>query len=361
MTKEVLRKIFILPVLASLFMCALLIKNAELTIGFVKKGMENCFLTVIPSLFPFMIISEMLSESGILSFFGKFGERLSRKLFGLSSSAASAVLLGLLLGFPMGTKALVSLYDQGEISQSELERAIGFSGIPSFAFIVNAVGISLLGSKRLGIALYISALSAAIISGIIFKPRKVEPFSPHPQKTMTIKKGLSEIITGAISSATNSTILLCAYVIFFSAVVGCISSGLGLVSAGGALLGSFLELSTGASSSAAIGGRLGIALCGFTIGWSGLSVHFQTAALVGTRLSNYFSYALSKLLQGMICCLSALAFSYLDNLRLPEPAETVSAFAPIFPAEYTAILLIFFFICAVSSTKNTAHRKSPKS
>lgn len=351
MTKEVLRKNFIMPMLASIFLCALLIKNSELAIGFVKKGMENCFLTVIPSLFPFMIISEMLSESGILSFFGRFGERLSRRLFGLSNSASSAVILGLLLGFPMGTKALISLYDRGEISQSELERAIGFSGIPSFAFIVNAVGISLMGNRRLGIALYISAISAAIISGIISKPRKLEPFLPRPQKPTTIKKGLSEIITGAISSATNSTILLCAYVIFFSAVVGCISSGLGLMSASGAFLGSFLELSTGASSSAAIGGRLGTALCGFTVGWSGLSVHFQTAALVGARVKSYFSYTLSKLLQGILCSISALAFCYFDKLSFPAPAETVSTLAPIFPAQYTAILLVFFIICALSSTK----------
>ena len=351
MTKEAIRKFFILPTLASLFIGALLIKNAELAICFVKKGMENCFLTVIPSLFPFMIISEMLSQSGVLSCSGNFFEKLSRRIFGISSPALSAVFLGLILGFPMGAKSLVSLYDRGEISQKELEHALGFSGIPSFAFIVNAVGISLFKSKSLGLALYLSAFFAAVIWAILSSQGKADCFYPSPVKVAATKKGLAEIVTGAIASATNSTILLCAYVIFFSAVVGCISSSFGLLSTGGAVLGSVLELSTGTSSSAAVGGTLGVALCGFTIGWSGLSVHFQTAALVGERVKSYSKYALSKLFQGIVCCLTAVIFSLFCNTTPPEPSDTIPTFAPIFSPEYTALLLIFFFICAVSSTK----------
>lgn len=362
MTKDTVSKIFISPVLASLFIGALLIKNTELAISFVKKGLESCFLTIIPSLFPFMIISEMISQSGVLSCSGTMSERLSRRTFGISGSAMSAVLLGLLLGFPMGTKALVSLYDRGEISQKELEHTLGFSGIPSFAFIVNAVGISLFGNRSFGIALYLSSIFSAVIWAIISKPKKSEYYTVNYQKPMIIKKSLSEIITSAISTATNSTILLCAYVIFFSAIVGCISNGIGLISTGGAILSAVLELSTGASSSAALGGVTGVALCGFTIGWSGLSVHFQTAALVGSRVKSYSAYTIAKLFQGLTCCLSAIVFSVFSNNCLQTPSSSFPAYAPLFPHEYTAVLVVFFFVCALWATKtHLRQKKAPSS
>ena len=310
MNKETTKKFIALPLTAGIFLGALFIRNAELAVLFVKQGIENCFLTVIPSLFPLMVVAEIINECNVLPFVGRMLGGISSK-FGLSPSALAAVLLGLLLGFPMGTRALIALYDRGEITSDELNHALGFCGMPSFAFIVNAVGSSLFGQRSFGLALYFSAFLSAIVSGLVFSKRKKTQPIAAVAKSSVYNKRSAEIITSAISASTKSVILLCGYVVFFSAVVGCASNLFELSATGGAATGVLLELSSGALACASVGKMTGILLCGFVIGWSGLSVNFQIISICegcGLSFKKYFIY---KIAQGIIGGLLAfVVFSF---------------------------------------------------
>ena len=347
MNKSFLSKKYILPLFASLFIAALFLKNSELTIGYVRQGLERCFLTIIPSLFPFMVVAEILCECGAPSFLGALFGKKSR-IFGVSPKSLAAILAGLILGFPIGTRALIGLYDKNEISKDELTHAVGFCGIPSFGFIVNVMGISIFSNKLFGISTYLCAILSALISGLVFSPREKVNYKFVTPATQN-KKSSAEIITGAISSATGATITLCAYVVFFSCVVGCISSS-GIPRLAGAFAGAFLELSAGASACADVGGLSGAALCGFTVGWSGLSVHFQAMALLSDRVKSYKKYFFQKLFQGALCAIFALFFALLTDFS-PKSA-TAPAVSLFFSPEYTVVCIILFFVCLVGSKKS---------
>lgn len=352
MNKESMNKKYIIPTFAAIFITMLFIKNSELTSAYVRGGLESCFLTIIPSLFPFMVVSEILNECGALSALGRLFGKWTEQIFGISKKSFAAVLSGLLLGFPIGTRALIGLYDKGEISEDELHTALGFCGIPSFGFTVNVVGISLFAQKGFGLMLYGAAIFSALFTGCILAKRK-KPFlgavtlPPH-----TRQKGSAEIITGAIASATGATITLCAYVVFFSCLIGCLSDTIGFSPTVGALAGALLELSTGATASADVSGRVGIALVGFTVGWSGLSVHFQTMALAGARIKSYARYFAQKLFQGVLCAALALGYSMLTGFDASCSSSGVSAFVPIFTPEYTAIIIVSFMLCVIASAKS---------
>ena len=58
------------------FMLALMIRNSELATKYIKEGLSVCSGTLIPSLFPFMVSSLMLYDSGFIAY-------LSRLLFRL--------------------------------------------------------------------------------------------------------------------------------------------------------------------------------------------------------------------------------------------------------------------------------------
>jgi hypothetical protein len=74
-----------------------------------------------------------------------------------------------------------------------------------------------------------------------------------------------------------------------------------------ALLFGFLEITSGSGASAAVGGRAGIALAAAAVGWSGLSVHMQTAAVVLPKGLSLKRYAAGKAVQGVLCGLIAYA------------------------------------------------------
>jgi len=349
-----MNKKFFLPSLAAIFTAALFIKNSELTARCVQSGLETCFLTVIPSLFPFMVISEVLCECGALDFLGRLQRGRAASMWGLSRKSFAAVFAGLLFGFPIGTRALASLYDKGEISEDELSRAVGFCGIPSFGFIVGVMGTGFFASKSFGVFMYAVAVGSALLSGMIFRKGNTCKYelTSSPSKS----KSFSAILTGAISSSTGAIITLCAYIVFFSCVVGCVSASfdLGLT---GKLAAVFFELTAGIKAGSSTGGAVAAALCGFCIGWSGLSVHFQTIALVSTRIKSFATYFLQKLFQGVICSVAAILFSTFSGLEANGGATEV--FSSLYAPEYTVIVFLIFFFCLFHSKKYLFKTENP--
>ena len=307
MKEKIFDKRYIPPIISAAFLTALFIKNSSFAVTSVMRGTEKCMTTLIPSLFPFMVLSSIFIECDVVSLLGRLLGKRSEKLFGISAKALAAVLSGLLFGFPIGVLALISLYDRNEISNSELSRSIGFCGIPSFGFTVNTVGISLFADKSFGLFMYFSSLLAALISGFAFNRGKKDSYINYIPPTSKIKK-TSEIITNAVITSAKAVFTLCAYVLFFSCICDCLTETLTGSPQISAVFGSLLELTCGVFACSNTSGYLKYAICGFTIGWSGLSVHLQTVALLKNRVEKYSIYFYQKAFQGLLCSFAALLF-----------------------------------------------------
>ncbi len=344
----------------SAFSLAMIIKNSEIAIEYVQTGLRLCASNVIPSLFPFMVISELLVTVGFGEMFGKtLGKPLAR-LFGISQAGCSALLLGALCGFPIGAKTAVSLYDKGAISLRELEKLLAFCNIPSSGFLISAVGVSLFSSRRFGVFLYITVLSAAIFTGLILRRNRSENNKEcfiQPPVRLSVSS-----FTSAVSSATAAMLSVCAYVIFFSSVIGCLSHALrgwNLPTHLNALLFGIFEISSGVSAAALSGtDPLSAAVCGFIIGWSGISVHFQILSLCGGRGISFIPYFLSKFCQGLFCAFISWGYTkYLAPHVLSSAQSTgILHFARRqFP--YTLIVCLLFLFCIILWGRSKKYRK----
>ena len=71
----------------------------ELAIEYMSRGLRICTASVIPTLFPFMAVSELMVRSGCGAIVGKRLEAPMRTLFGTSGAGAVAILLGAVCGF----------------------------------------------------------------------------------------------------------------------------------------------------------------------------------------------------------------------------------------------------------------------
>lgn len=294
----------------SLFCLLLLLKNADLAIDSIREGLALCAKAVIPSLFPFMVLSELILSGGAFrSFFTKLTAPFQR-IFHLSSVGCCALLLGLLCGFPIGARCAVSAYDRGELSREEAEHILLFSGIPSSAFLINAVGISLFESQKLGILLWIIVLLSSLLVGWLFsrkKQKKENPPSAENSLSFRQPSGGASLFTNAITLSTRNILLVCAYVVFFSALAGALGGifqALHTPPILQAMTLGMLELSSGVSQIAAsLEPRVALPLCAFAAGWSGISVHCQVLSVCEGRSFSFRNYFLAKLLQGLLCAL----------------------------------------------------------
>ena len=204
----------------------LFISLPDVAINYMKRGLDLCAKSVIPSLFPLMVVSELTAKGPLGRLLGRLLSRPAAVLLGVGEDSACALIFGAICGFPIGARALCDAYDRGQISSRELSRSLTFCNNPGIAFVISTVGISVLGSLRVGILLFLSVILSALTVGIIMRLVFGKVNTNQKQKRDRDKveaphlRGAIYELTGAVRSSAISMLTVCAFVTFFSALVG---------------------------------------------------------------------------------------------------------------------------------------------
>jgi len=344
----------------------LILFHSEQAVAAMKSSLSLCVKSAIPSLFPFMVVSELVVRSGAGTWLGRLCAPLLRRIFGVGEAGGTVILLGTLCGFPVGAKSAASLYDEGKISPRELSRLLCIANQPSSAFVTSVVGISLFGSYRFGLLLYAITLLSALMIGICC--RFLFPLEVSEQRTTAAMRSdtspyLSRL-TSAVSGAACGMLTVCAFICFFGTLVACLE-GLPAMSSLpaplSALLVGFFELTGGVARAAACTpATVAAYAAAWCLGWSGLSVHFQIMCLCDRKGVSFRPYFAAKAAQGAInVALLAMA------LRIwPRLAPTASIPSGILSSP-TSTWPIWCALCLIGLVLGIWRRKkafrSPKS
>ena len=333
--------------LALLLATAGLVAAPEEAIAGAKDGLLLCFNVIVPSLFPFFVLSSLVVDLGLAAYLGRTLEGLMRPLFRVSGSCAAAVALGFIGGYPVGARTALQLYQQGLCTKTEAERLLAFCNNSGPAFILGVVGAGVFGDSRVGLLLYLTHAVASLLVGLLFRfyggtGEKAAPRSrPKPIQAVSFPAAF----TGAVSRSLQSTLNICAFVVFFAVVLrlltayGVLSAVASLLSLRGfegewarRLVAGLLELSSGVASlrgGAELSGR--VSMAAFMLGWAGLSVHCQVLSfLVDSGLSAR-AYLMGKLCHGLIAAGLTYGVTRLFPLSAPvadylaEQAESIAS------------------------------------
>ena len=277
--------IYIIPVILLFFNAIMLIFPKEIFFG-AKNGLLLWFEKVIPSILPFMIISNCLISVDIPQFLGQLTEPFTLAVFNLTGTEAFPLILGLTAGCPIGIKTTSQLYKNGSLTENAAKRLTMFCGNAGALFITGTVGMGVFKSAKAGYFLmlctYIPPLFLAVITGL-FSPRT------KPKKVFVQPKPFTQkIFTAAIADSLRSVLMIGGYIIIFSVICAVfeklhIFDGLSLMlrplglpeSINKALASGFFEMTNGCALANG-SGKLSIACAAMILGWSGLSIHAQS-------------------------------------------------------------------------------------
>lgn len=258
----------------------------------VKSGLSICTEKIIPSLLPFFIASSLLTNLGATAYIGRLLSPVSSRLFKVSGCGGSAFIMGLTGGYPLGASYIAEMYTKGQITRSEAERLIVFCNNSGPAFIIGAVGVGVFNSSAVGVFLYAVHILAAMCGGIILSG-KSESAASYSAAASDV--GFAKAFTDAVKSSVGALINVCGFILAFSVLVslfdaagafslltGKLAACTGLeLSFCRALLTGVLELGSGIGAMAGLGiTPLNLALAAFLLGWGGVSVHFQSFAVI---------------------------------------------------------------------------------
>ena len=321
-------KSLILPCIICIFIFSLLIySKSNLTAA--KSGLLLWANSVLPSLLPFFIATELLGYTNIVPLCGKLLNKLMRPIFNVPGEGAFALLMGIISGYPVGAKIVANLKEQKLCTKIEAERLIAFTNNSGPLFIIGTVGVGMFYSPSIGLILFITHSLACLTVGFLFRWWGKSKEKKFRNSTYSIDSStlsfcnLGEVLSKSIISSINTVLMIGGFVVLFSIIISILQTSniLSILSnffelfgipeyLSMGLLSGFIEVTNGISFISTLSScniQIQIILCSFVLGFGGFSVLLQVLSITSKAKISIKPYFIGKLLQA---CFAAF-YTYL--------------------------------------------------
>ena len=311
-------KALFLPAIICLFILFLLIfSNTNLIAA--KQGLYLWANSVLPSLLPFLIATELLGYTNVIKSIGKLLNKFMYPIFNVPGEGAFALIMGIVSGYPIGAKVVSNLKDNGICNSIQAERLLAFTNNSGPLFIVGTIGIGLFNSFSIGITLLITHILSSISVGILFRWWKKSKETTLRNHSYSIDSStlnfcnLGEILSKSILNSINTSLIIGGFIVLFSIIISILQASHILVVLSNilrliglpnflseALLMGFIEVTNGlscVSNLLYVNLNFKIILCAFILGFGGFSVLLQILSIISKSNISVKPYFIGKLLQ----------------------------------------------------------------
>lgn len=331
----------IIYMLTSLFILYNIIAHPQNCIKAASRGILTWINVVVPSLFPFLIISELLIGLGFVDFLGILLEPIMIPIFNVSGKGAFPLAMSITSGYPVGVKLVTQLRKDKKISKFEAQRLLSFSSTSGPLFMIGAISTGMLNNPLISPLIVYPHYLGAIAVGILFRFYKMKNEKINPSSNKNILKNafkklfqaknkdnrnLGKMLSDGVVNGVSSMVIVGGFIVFYSVLVEIldISNFFNILTkifnivlplnlnpkVTKGLLTGMLEITMGCKEIAELTGvslLFKTVTINFLIGWSGFSVHSQAISFISNTDLNSKLYIFSKLLHGLF----SAAFSYL--------------------------------------------------
>ena len=216
----------ILPLGLVLFTLSLLLFSQSNLVA-VKSSLLLWTNSIIPSLLPFFIATELLMYTNIIQILGNILNPIMKPIFNVSGAGSFVFLMGLINGYPTGAKIAVKYREENICTKEECERLLSFTNNSGPLFIIGSIGITMYKSTNIGILLFVSHILASITVGILFrfwkKDQKTSDLhiykSSHKKNKEISFFNFGEILSESIIQSISSIVLIGGFILVFSCII----------------------------------------------------------------------------------------------------------------------------------------------
>ncbi|WP_027623427.1 sporulation integral membrane protein YlbJ [Clostridium lundense] len=344
-------KSLIITIVCSLIIISFVL-NPMVCIKGCISGASLFFYKVFPSLFPFLIVCNIILYcNGVYIYSKALGKILCYPL-GLPLNCSFALVVSILCGYPLGAKYSCDLYEKGVIDYETCKRLLNIASNPSPLFIIGSVGTSMLGNTKIGYILLLASYISCIIMGFIL-PRgntKIK-FNNKKSTLVTQNINLGNILKDSIENGIKTALSVGGFIVLFSVLNNIIKHSSAFYAilnilkipktlSEGFILG-FIEMTNGCNiiSSSNVNFEVKLLTIGFLLGFSGLCIIWQCNSFMSKHNFSLITYGKNKVLQGLICSI----VSYILYLLLYNNS-VIGTFASNISINYN---INFIFIIAI--------------
>lgn len=295
-----------------------------------QNGLKLWANSVLPTLFPFLVATELLCKTNFVQILGKILNKFMKPIFNVPGESAIAIIMGIISGYPIGSKVVCNLYENKICSKSEAERLIAFTNNSGPIFILGSVGTALFKNVQLGKILLITHVLSSLLVGLIFrfwKKHQVDlTFRNYNSENIELIKisNLGEILGDAIKKSISTILIIGGFVVLFSVIISILSSleiinkianlflNLGIpYDISLSILTGLIELTNGIQNSSSCYATFPFAsvlVTSFLLGFGGISILLQVYAIISKSKISIKPYLYGKFLHGILSVILTFIF-----------------------------------------------------
>ena len=333
-----------LYILTFILVLTLLLVFSKENFNNVKKSIAIFFASVLPSLFPFILFTEIVLNTHVINTISKYLGKIISKIFKTSPNSTAAIVIGFLCGFPMGATSVTNLLESGKINKIQAEKLLTFVNNCNPAFILSTVGIGIFSNIQIGLLLLISHYVSAIILGIIFsrKPlyniihKNEENLNRYYENNNNLDKknaykSFFDIVKSSIVKAFFTLDIILGFMIIFNLIYLQLNNLLNYLNVNeniSLIISGIFEMTAGCVNifSTNFSIYLKIYLISFTLGFSGLCVICQIYSVITKYNFSFKNLILSKLIHGIFSAIITYILLSFTNI---VDIDSISVFGSI--------------------------------
>ncbi len=119
-------KQFLIPFILIMFtICLVIFSNTNLSAA--KNGLVLWANSIVPSLFPFFVATELLSHTNFTYYLGHILNKIMKPVFNVRGEGSFALIMGIISGYPIGAKIAANFREKNICSKEECERLLSFT------------------------------------------------------------------------------------------------------------------------------------------------------------------------------------------------------------------------------------------
>ena len=303
--------LFFLFIISGLMIAIL--THPTVSVAGAASGLLAWFNSVLPSLFPFMVLTGLLIHTGTFEALSKKISHHVPLLKKLPITAIFAVITGLLCGYPMGIRTVSQLKESGQLNDRQTHLLYSFVNQPGPMFVLGyALPLSGLTSGQesmfltafyggVGITALLSTLSTKLI-----RPPSVENIKPAQSAPSNVDSndfGFLSLFESVLMSSMTTLAKIGGYMMLFSLIAAIIGEYFPTEPTLCLMLSGIMEMTTGLSLAPMVGNRLSpYFVLGF-VSFGGLSVAAQSFSTGTLSPIDQIKYLFWKLIQTIVTVL----------------------------------------------------------
>ncbi len=281
------------------------ITNKTLISNTINYSLNLWVKNIIPSMFPFFIISDILIQYHITNYIPNILKKTFSKILKINNNILTIITLSIISGFPNSARIINQMYTERTITKEEANNTLLFTHFSNPIFILSTVALFFLHNEKYGKIILISHYLGNIIIAIIINNNNTNKTN-YTKKTVK-SQNFTKVLINSIKSTIDSLLTILGTITVFLILANILTNKLNLSPYTSSIIKGLLEITSGiySLSQLTIPNIYKVTISTMFISFGGLSVHLQILSQLTNVKINYHKFLIARIFHSLISGLLA--------------------------------------------------------